>query len=371
MSREKTKLFSAVASDMAFYTHVMIVVCFCGVSFGIPFAIYHVIWGEAIIALVLLPVVAVQLFALNSLIRNGYSAIAALTIAVLQTAGSSYFAIELGLMSSYWLFASGVANYYIVDRRIALPLNVLAGAIVASLAFDDASIAVRYVSSFAMINVFLFGFSRQLEKKNLLLDKMLTIDPLTLAGNRTALEDSLRRVKSQFDRYQVPVTVIMIDLDHFKRINDTFGHSQGDKVLQEISGLIRKRLRDADTLYRFGGEEFIIIAENTSLNQAAYLAEDIRRMIASSPGLLVALKTEFDDSACELGSQLTVSMGVAQLRQEETADNWVNRADKALYKAKSVGRNWVCFDAEKEDSGAADEVAEDRPDRGRVVGAAG
>lgn len=366
MSIEKSRLFSTVASDMAFYTQVMIVVCVCGVSFGIPFAIYHLIWGQPTISLVLIPVIALQLFALISLLRNGYNPAASTSIAFLQTAGSAYFAFSLGVMSSYWLFASGVANYYIVDRRIALGINVVACALVGMFAFDDLAIALRYSASFAMINIFLFGFSRQLEKKNLMLDEMLTIDPLTMAGNRTALEDSLRRVKSQYDRYETPVTLIMIDLDHFKRVNDTHGHSQGDKVLQEIAILIQKRLRDADTLYRFGGEEFIIIAENTNLSQAAYLAEDIRRKIASRP-VVGILREQANDQ--ESDQQLTVSMGVAQLRHEETTDDWLNRADRALYKAKSVGRNWVCFDADNEPS--RDSRPDDGKSSGRIAAAAG
>jgi len=243
----------------------------------------------------------------------------------------------VGMMASYWLYASGVANYYILDRREALLVNAVACLLAVTVAFDDPNFAVRYCAAFALINILLFAFSVQLEKKNDELDRMLTVDPLTGAGNRTAMDGALLRVKNLFDRYGTPATVIMIDLDHFKRINDTFGHSEGDKVLRRVADQLQARLRPTDTLYRYGGEEFTIVAENTTLSQASFLAESIRKRVADHQG---------DDQKTE--ADLTVSIGVAQLRVDESTNSMFDRADKALYKAKSISRNWVCFDGEIE-----------------------
>lgn len=336
MKNQYSTMLGTRSTDLEFNVRVLSVVAICGVSFGLPFAVYHLLWGNPLFSLILLPVVLLQITALFLLKKNIYSRLATLIIAVLQTTASAFFCFSVGVEASYWLFASGVANYYIVDRKVALTINVIACFWVAVYALKEPSLAIRFAASFVMINTFLFSFARQLEKKNTQLDHMLTIDPLTLAGNRTALEEALRRVKSQFDRHEIPVSLIMIDLDHFKKINDTHGHREGDIVLNRIAALIKKRLRPTDSLYRFGGEEFIVITENTHLNQAAYLAEDIRRQVENS--------REQPETANE--QKLTVSLGLAQLRVAEAADDWLGRADKAMYKAKSMGRNWVCFDAD-------------------------
>lgn len=339
MQNQYSTILGARSTDLEFYTRVMMVVALCGVSFGLPFGIYHLFWGNQLLSLILLPVVCLQIVTVYLLKKNGFSRFAAWTIAFLQTLATTFFCFSVGLEASFWLFASGVANYYIVDRKVALTINAIACFLVAVYALGEAALAIRYAASFIMINIFLFSFARQLEKKNAQLDHMLTVDPLTLAGNRTALEEALRRVKSQFDRHEIPVSLIMIDLDHFKRINDTHGHSEGDKVLNRIATLIKNRLRPTDSLFRFGGEEFIVITENTQLNQAAYLAEDIRRRVEGNA----------DDQDKKADSPLTVSLGLAQLRGTEAADDWLGRADKAMYKAKAMGRNWICFDADVPD----------------------
>ena len=336
MQKKYSTMLSARSTDTEFNTRVMIVVALIGVCFGLPFSMYHLFWGNQLISMILLPVVCLQILTVYLITKNGFSRVAACIIAFMQTAASVFFAFSVGFEASFWLFASGVANYYIVDRRVALLFNSIACILVAGFALGDPGLSIRYAASFVMINLFLFSFAHQLEKKNRQLDHMLTVDPLTGAGNRTALEEALRRVKSQFDRHQVPVSLIMIDLDHFKRINDTHGHGEGDKVLHRVASLIRKRLRPTDSLYRFGGEEFIVIAENTHMDQAAYLAEDIRRRVEKNG----ARQNRKSDTV------LTVSLGLAQLRVSEDADAWLSRADKAMYKAKAMGRNWVCFDAD-------------------------
>lgn len=339
---KKSNILNAQARDLEFYTRVMIVVSACGMSFGVPFALYHLFWGSPLISVILLPVVILQFAALVSLVRRGFNAFAAWTVAIIQTGANVFFVSEVGMMASYWLYASGVANYYILDRRPALLINVLSCLLVVTVAFDDPSYIVRFGAAFAMINIFLYTFAVQLEKKNDELDRLLTIDPLTRVGNRTAMDEALLRVKNLFDRYGTPATVIMIDLDNFKQINDTLGHSEGDKVLCRVADQVQARLRPTDSLYRYGGEEFLVVTENTSLSQAAYLAESIRHRIAEHTG-----------EQGQVEDELTVSLGVAQLRADESTNSMVDRADKALYKAKSMGRNWVCFDGEFEVSDAS------------------
>jgi diguanylate cyclase (GGDEF)-like protein len=124
----------------------------------------------------------------------------------------------------------------------------------------------------------------------------------------------------------------MIDVDHFKRINDQLGHAQGDSVLKGIASLVEKRSRKLDLLFRIGGEEFMLLLPDTQEAAATLVAEQLRASIAESSLLD--------------GRRVTVSVGVSELRRGETVDSWMKQADDALYAAKKAGRNRVSRAAE-------------------------
>ncbi|HET6803870.1 MAG TPA: GGDEF domain-containing protein [Frateuria sp.] len=157
------------------------------------------------------------------------------------------------------------------------------------------------------------------------------VDALTGVKNRLALTESATRMLSQANRAGRPMCVLMIDADHFKSVNDRFGHGGGDKVLLALVGSIRATLRAGNAIGRIGGEEFVVLAPDTSLEQALVLAERIRGTVESTP-LLV------DGHLL----QLTVSIGVAATEPGETdVARLLQRADAALYAAKHAGRNRV------------------------------
>src|SRR5690606_27777786 len=124
-----------------------------------------------------------------------------------------------------------------------------------------------------------------------------------------------------------PLSLLLLDVDYFKKINDTHGHSIGDEVLRELTALVNKNIRTEDKFARWGGEEFIIVCSNTELTQAVEMAEKIRSII---DGML------FADSL-----RVSVSIGVAQIQDGESLEALFNRTDKALYLAKENGRNQV------------------------------
>lgn len=159
------------------------------------------------------------------------------------------------------------------------------------------------------------------------LEHLVTTDRLTGVGNRRAFDQLTEIEASLAKRYGVPVSIVMLDIDHFKRINDTYGHAVGDSVLIGIARRISARLRDTDSIVRWGGEEFAVITPCTPISGAEVLAEAMRRVVADEP---------FD-----LVGRVTVSLGVAQLSPEETAEQWVSRADRVMYEAKRSGRNCV------------------------------
>jgi len=171
----------------------------------------------------------------------------------------------------------------------------------------------------------------QREQAQAELRRMATTDELTgIANRRTFLQQCKVQIE-QFERYQQQVSILLIDLDHFKRVNDKFGHGAGDQVLQAFTQRTQTQLREVDLLGRLGGEEFAVLLPHTDLEAAAVVAERIRATIADS-------KVETDVGAIAV----TISGGIAMFSsQDGTTDRWLARADEALYQAKANGRNRI------------------------------
>jgi len=159
-----------------------------------------------------------------------------------------------------------------------------------------------------------------------------TTDPLTGVGNRRVLDAEIERRIAQLRRQGAKVSLLMIDVDHFKRLNDTSGHLAGDAVLRNLAKLLDSTLRDMDLLTRYGGEEFVAVLPGTDLHHARLAAERVRSAI--------------EQSHVNFGGQelrITISVGVTEASPHDTPDSFLGRADKALYEAKNSGRNCFCF----------------------------
>jgi len=172
----------------------------------------------------------------------------------------------------------------------------------------------------------LFGMMKELEK-------LAITDSLTGLYNSRHFYQQIEFEVNRSCRYNNPLSLIFIDIDHFKEYNDTYLHVQGDKVLMRIGRLIKKSLRTMDSAYRYGGEEFTIILPETKGDEAQAVADRVRTMIASEvftpePGKQVSI---------------TISAGVTQYRPGETLKNFVQRSDRALFQSKDNGRNKVTF----------------------------
>jgi diguanylate cyclase (GGDEF)-like protein len=155
-------------------------------------------------------------------------------------------------------------------------------------------------------------------------------DTLTGVWARAYLEDLGRQEISRHRRYAHPVSLVMIDIDHFKQINDRFGHVMGDQVLMEFCRVAQKCIRDTDALGRWGGEEFLLILPNTGFSSATELAERIRSAL--------------EIHAFPMAQPLTASFGVSLLQASESWEDWLQRTDVLLYRAKATGRNRVAAD---------------------------
>ncbi|MBC9251074.1 hypothetical protein A9179_12385 [Pseudomonas alcaligenes] len=168
---------------------------------------------------------------------------------------------------------------------------------------------------------------RQLLDSNGTLERLANTDRLTGLWNRLKFEQVAHLEIGRAERYAYPLSLLFFDLDHFKQINDQYGHESGDQVLCRLAKLIESHLRESDSLGRWGGEEFLILMPHTDSNQAAQLAEKLRQLVGNASLL--------EQQA------VSASFGVAQLDRGETLRDLVRNADSALYRAKRLGRNRV------------------------------
>ncbi|MDQ7016136.1 MAG: GGDEF domain-containing protein [Gammaproteobacteria bacterium] len=155
-------------------------------------------------------------------------------------------------------------------------------------------------------------------------------DALTGANNRTSLEQLLPREIKLSQRHNTPISLLVVDLDHFKNINDRFGHSAGDTLLREITHIFHRYLRDTDLIFRYGGDEFVIALSNTDQEGAQIVAERIQQGVANSQFILKNMTVN-----------ISVSIGLTQIYADDDLNSAFCRADEGLYQAKRQGRNAV------------------------------
>ncbi len=173
----------------------------------------------------------------------------------------------------------------------------------------------------------LSGRTTELLKKNITLKNLSVTDKLTQIANRLKLDTQLRFNFEYFKRYNSDFSIILIDIDHFKQVNDSYGHQTGDLVLIEMANILTTNVRNTDMAGRWGGEEFLILCPNSNIEDSIHLAEKLRKKIE---------KYDFK----KIG-QKTSSFGVSSFKKGDLEEDIIARADKALYKAKQNGRNRV------------------------------
>ncbi|WP_075187977.1 GGDEF domain-containing protein [Teredinibacter haidensis] len=155
-------------------------------------------------------------------------------------------------------------------------------------------------------------------------------DSLTGIGNRAAFDANFDRELKLAQRHKQHLSLLVIDIDHFKNVNDCYGHQNGDRILKHAATSIQAGLRETDQVFRYGGEEFVVVLSNTCHKDAHLIAERIRLKVAMSP-------TRVDNSDV----LVTASIGISKLKECDHTETLFNRADQALYRAKALGRNRV------------------------------
>ena len=234
-----------------------------------------------------------------------------------------------GIVGAFWASPTVLFFYFVLRRSAAnaCSLSLLALGTVVVYWWISGEVAARFFLSLSLtiviVNIIL-NIVGDLHRR--LVEQAIT-DPLTGAYNRRHMQSRLEEAIERGRRAGVQASILLIDIDHFKAINDSFGHEAGDHVLLELVNLLRERSRKVDLLFRMGGEEFLLLLADTGPEAAGNVAESLREGIA---------RAHFP-----VGSALTVSIGVSGLEVSDTVDSWVRRADVALYAAKEAGRNRV------------------------------
>lgn len=229
----------------------------------------------------------------------------------------------------YWAYPAAAALFFLLPLREATIFNILflvGMSVVSFVKFPEADFW-RITFSLGLTCLFVMIFAWLVGRLQRELTRLATTDPLTGCLNRSQLADVLNVQIQMRERYERVCSVVLMDLDYFKLINDRWGHLAGDRVLQELPKRILRRLRESDQLFRVGGEEFMLVLPETRQKDADQLAQELLTNISATP---------FGDDI-----RVTASASVAEVCKGETWSVWLNRADQALYQAKERGRNQV------------------------------
>lgn len=304
------------------------VVAFLGIT---PFAVLRFVQGNVVAGSVdILILISIACGMFDAWI-SGRTRRAGLVLACVVCFGA-VAAGAVGQADFFWLYPCLMVSFFLVRSRVAVLVN-LAAIFTAMTIQSDGFQSLDQLWSFFATTVmtclcaFVFAFRNEHHRKSL--ELLATVDPLTGVKNRRSMDEGLSMALADSLRTSRSYGLIMMDLDHFKRINDEYGHSVGDEVLLDLVSLIQKRIRNTDQLYRYGGEEFVWLLSGVDANGLELIAQNLHKIIRQQLG-------------CR-ESKVTASFGAALLRHNESAGAWLERADAALYEAKEAGRDRIVF----------------------------
>jgi diguanylate cyclase (GGDEF)-like protein len=307
----------------------------CGVIGIVPFAIYRFATGNPFAGVVDLAIVAGICLAVAHAARSSDRRRACLFLAVVTTVGCLASATILGPPGLFWMYPALLGNFLLLSRGSASLVTAFALTFLAvqGKAYDSKSQLAMFLVTAIVSGLVAFAFSSRTESQRRALEKLATLDSLTGIPNRRAMEQELRMAVAEHQREGTAFGLAMLDLDHFKSVNDEYGHEAGDEVLIAFAELLRCATRKVDRCFRFGGEEFVLLMPGTDDDGLQAIDANLRHRVAAELSYR--------------GRVVTVSIGAASLRSREDWQTWMARADAALYLAKKLGRNRTVVDAEE------------------------
>lgn len=300
-----------------------------------PYAIYRFMNGQHLVALLEVIGVITMGFIGAYVWKTRQTKVMSLIASVFMLSALVVFNYLLGTSILFWIYPIIMTVYFLNSLKVsAILVTPTMIALMPLLIREKTTIEViSIVVTLIICQLFGFLLSRKIRQQYVALQELVNQDGLTGALNRRAFDErihflhtfSLRHKKKQ----ESTSSIIIFDIDNFKSINDTYGHQEGDQILINLSKIFKLNIRSTDQLYRYGGEEFVVIANGADTMKASELAEKLRKTL--------------ETSSISNQTKVTASFGVAELRGFESPARWVDRADKAMYRAKRAGKNKVCI----------------------------
>lgn len=334
-SMDISRLLRRLRKD--FQLSIITLMGFFGVVGISPYAIYRLLEGNYLVGIADSVIVLSTVLAVFYAWRTGDTTKPGTYLAVIFSAGATLVAINLGINGLLWLYPLILFNFFMTAPGKAL-INIVA--ILTALigyahlnpgrVFESDYQMVSFMVTSLMACVLTFIFAYRTRSQHDQLQQLAIQDPLTGARNRRAMNEELRIASSLQRRHGNRYGVLAMDLDHFKLINDTYGHQAGDLVLVNFVELIKHSSRKEDRLFRFGGEEFLLLLPNTDRDGLLAAAEHLQTQLASK--------------LHGPGGAVTMSIGGAIMHPDESWESALKRADQCLYQAKTNGRNCIVIE---------------------------
>lgn len=324
-SRDRPSLSSAYRELSSFPLHTIAPITVVVLT---AFALWRFLSSDpAIAAAALLCAVPALIGAIVSRKQRRHLEVAGLLVCISNAAGCLLAVQVLGDDALAWAYLALMANFFLASNRVATTTNLALAA--ALLALPDVLLGsapnIPGIAVIALTLGFGYRFSGSLKGDRARLEQLASLDTLTGLPNRRSLERTLVQLiaDERSDRYGY--ALVILDIDHFKDVNDRFGHTSGDTALSDLAMILRFELREHDLAFRFGGEEFVILVNAKTREALDSFTERIRKAVYQS------LRGP--------GGRITISLGAAMYAGEPHWQDWFSRADAALYQAKGSGRN--------------------------------
>jgi len=304
-----------------------------------PYAVYRLLEGNYVVGIADVIIVCSTIAAVLYAWRSGDTVKPGIAVSVIFSAASTLIAIKLGINGLFWIYPLILFNFFMVSPGKALlamllVLSTLVGYAlsVPGTVFESHYQMVSFLVTCLMASFMSFVFAYRTHNQRDQLQLLSVLDPLTGARNRRAMNEELKAAASVQRRHGDNYAVLVMDLDHFKQINDQHGHLAGDQVLMDFVELVKSHSRKEDRLFRFGGEEFLLLLPNTDLASLRSAAEHLQAQVAEQ------LRSP--------AGPVTMSSGGAILQRGEHWEALLQRADLCLYQAKDAGRNRAIIDSQ-------------------------
>ncbi|HEA51410.1 hypothetical protein LCGC14_0667600 [marine sediment metagenome] len=296
-----------------------------------PFAVMRFLRGEVFAGLIDTTILLTVFGSMCYAWITGNTRHSGIVLAVVACFGAVVVAAVVGEVGLFWLYPCLVTSFFLVVPRIAIFLNLASiGAMMAMGDVFQSGVQMwTFTATALVVSATSFAFAQRTEHQRERLEQLATMDPLTGVKNRRAMDEALNLAAAHAERTELPYALVMLDIDHFKKINDEYGHGVGDGVLVDLAALIQQSTRRSDQLFRYGGEEFVILLSGV----------DGSGLTAVMNNLQHALRNRMRHP----GGAISASFGVAVYKPGESVDSWLERADRALYEAKETGRDRIVF----------------------------